>query len=231
MSSLAALTAACAGPSHLTPLASATPAPEPQPQPVTSPARVAAAESEPEVIATAPPVTLDPKGVIRKGLLADAMVALKRHGARIPKQDRIYLVDFKRHSSQPRLYALDLATGEVTSFRTAHGLGSDPRRTGFAQKFSNVENSKASSVGAYLTAGQSEGAHDGANVLLEGLDPTNSKARERAIIVHAADYCEPSYLARQGMLGRSDGCFALSHADLRVLRPALDSGRLLFAGA
>jgi hypothetical protein len=174
---------------------------------------------------------LDPRGVIRKGLLADAMVALKRHGQRIPVRDRIYLVDFQRHSSQPRLYALDLRTGAVESFRTAHGFGSDPGRTGFAHRFSNAFQSKASSVGAYVTAGESIGARDGANVLLQGLDATNSNAADRAIIVHAAAYCEPGYLASQGMLGRSDGCFALSHADLRVLRPALGAGRLLFAAA
>jgi hypothetical protein len=174
---------------------------------------------------------LDPNGLIRKGLLEDALVALERHGGRITKRDRIYLVDFRRHSSQPRLCSLDLKSGRVTTYRTAHGSGSDPARTGYARRFSNTPESKASSLGAYVTAGQSAGARDGANVLLDGLDSTNSNARERAIIVHAAAYCEPSYLAGQGMLGRSNGCFALSHADLTVLRPAMDEGRLIYAGA
>jgi hypothetical protein len=182
------------------------------------------------VVAAAPAVTLDPQGLIRKPLLQAALRALDTHGHRIAQRDAIYVVDFRRHSSQERLYRLDLKTGEVQAFRTAHGLGSDPAHTGFAQKFSNVVNSYASSVGAYVTAGASSGAKHGPNVILEGLDPSNNEARDRAIIVHAADYCEPRFLAREGKLGRSNGCFSVSQADLHTLRPIMDAGRLLFAG-
>ncbi|MDO9474449.1 MAG: murein L,D-transpeptidase catalytic domain family protein [Caulobacter sp.] len=175
-------------------------------------------------------VTLDPRGQIRKALLDDALVAFRRHGDRIARKDEIYLVDFQQHSSKPRLFRLDMTTGEVAAWRTAHGRGSDPAHTGFAQRFSNVPDSNASSVGAYLTAGQSSGRKHGPNVLLDGLEPTNNEARQRAIIVHAADYCEPAYVAAHGKLGRSYGCFSLSQADLKVLRPAMDAGRLLFAG-
>lgn len=187
---------------------------------------------EPLVVPSVPAraaVTLDPRGVIRKDLLAQAMAAFETHGDRIAVKDEIYLVDFQKHSSQERMYRLDLTTGEVEAWRTAHGRNSDPGHTGFATRFSNVKDSGASSVGAYLTAGQSVGMKHGPNVLLDGLDPTNNEARDRAIIVHAADYCEPSYLRAQGKLGRSLGCFALSEADLRTLRPRLDKGRLLFA--
>jgi hypothetical protein len=48
--------------------------------------------------------------------------------------------------------------------------------------------------------------------------------------VHAAPYCEIPFLDRFGQLGRSDGCFALSHGDLKNLRPDLDQGRLIYAG-
>lgn len=205
------------------------------------PAPVAVAGPAPLVIPTQPlavppvpaqaAVKLDPKGLIRKDLLDDAMVALKRHGSKIERKDQVYLVDFKKHSSQPRLFRLDMTTGEVEAWRTAHGRNSDPAHTGWAARFSNVKDSGESSVGAYLTAGMSSGAKHGANVLLDGLDPTNDQARDRAIIVHAADYCEPAFLRAEGKLGRSLGCFALSQADLLTLRPAMDSGRLLFASA
>lgn len=216
---LAALTASCATASKPALVATILPAPLDVPaQPLTVP--------PPQ-----PLVALDPQGQIRKALLDDALVALKRHGDRIERKDQIYLVDFKAHSSKPRLFRLDMTTGEVTAYRTAHGRNSDPAHTGFAERFSNVKDSGESSIGAYLTAGMSSGAKHGANVLLDGLDPTNNEARDRAIIVHAADYCEPEFLAREGKLGRSLGCFALSQADLGVLRPAMDAGRLLFAGA
>jgi hypothetical protein len=141
----------------------------------------------------------------------------------------MFLVDFDRHSSQPRMYRLKLDDGRVDMFRTAHGRGSDPMHTGFAQMFSNVPESYTSSVGSYVTAGMSTGVVHNENVLLDGLDYSNSRARERAIIVHGADYCDPSYLRRFGKLGRSNGCFSVSNEDLATLRPAMASGRLIFA--
>jgi len=216
---LAALTASCATASKRTTVVATVPAPLVVPtEPLLMPSPQAA-------------VTLDPKGLIRKDLLDDALVALKRHGDRVARKDQIYLVDFRQHSRDPRLFRLDMVTGEVEAWRTAHGRNSDPAHTGFARRFSNVKDSGESSVGAYATAGMSSGAKHGANVLLDGLEPTNDQARDRAIIVHAADYCEPEFLSREGKLGRSLGCFALSQADLGVLRPAMDVGRLLFAAA
>ena len=186
---------------------------------------------EPVTVAAAPQVAMDPKGLIRKPVLEQGLAALDRFGHRVEHRDAMYLVDFDKHSSQPRLYRLNLQTGEVEVFRTAHGKGSDPAHTGFAQRFSNIFDSNTSSVGAYVTAGASHGVKYAENVLLDGLEPSNSHARDRAIIVHAADYCEPSYLAQHGKLGRSYGCFSVSSQDLAVLRPAMDAGRLLFAAA
>lgn len=217
---LAALTASCAsGSKRVAPVVAQGPAPlTVATQPLAVPPPIAK-------------VTLDPQGLIRKPLLDSALAALEKHGDRIPMRDQIYLVDFQQHSSKPRLFRLDLASGEAAAFRTAHGKGSDPSHSGFAQRFSNVMDSNASSVGAYVTAGPGMGAKHGPNVLLDGLEPTNNEARDRAIIVHAADYCEPAFLAREGKLGRSYGCFSVSFDDLRTLRPMMGEGRLLFAAA
>ena len=88
-----------------------------------------------------------------------------------------------------------------------------------------------SSVGSYVTAGASHGAEQGPNVLLDGLEYTNNLARERASIIHGADYADPAFLAREGKLGRSYGCFSVAHADLPALRERMGEGRLLFAWA
>ena len=222
MIGLAALTASCASSSNKTALVAQTFNPIPvTPAPLAVP---------PAPVAALGPV-LDPDYLIRRPLMHAALDALKRHGSQVERQDRLYIVDFQAHSSKPRLFRLDLVTGKATAFRTAHGRGSDPAHTGFAERFSNVPESNASSVGAYLTAGQAWGAKHGPNVLLDGLEPTNSEVRDRAIIVHAADYCEPAYLNANGKLGRSFGCFAVSQSDLNALRPDMDGGRLLFAGA
>jgi hypothetical protein len=185
------------------------------------------------VAATPPPVRqvappLDPRGLVPRDLREQALAALDRHAWSIANRDRIYIVNFTQHSAEPRLYELDVISGAARVFHTAHGVGSDPFHSGYAHGFSNIMDSNASSLGVYRTAGMGWGVRHGQNVLLDGLDPTNDAARERAIIVHAADYCEPEWLAREGKLGRSFGCFATSTVSLDFLRPRMDSGRLLY---
>jgi hypothetical protein len=172
---------------------------------------------------------VDPRGEIRRELLDRALAALDIHHPRLPHRDRMYLVDFRKFSGEARLYEVDIASGQVTTFRTTHGRGSDPAHTGFAQRFSNEPDSHMSSVGAYATAGANWGPQQGPNVLLDGLEYTNNLARDRAIIVHGADYADPDFLAREGKLGRSYGCFSVAHADLEPLRARMGEGRLLFA--
>lgn len=174
---------------------------------------------------------LDPHGIVRKDLLERARAAMDIHGHRISRRDRMYVVDFQKFSGADRLYEVDLEGGWVTSYRTCHGRGSDPAHSGFAQTFSNEPDSHKSSVGAYVTAGPSWGPQQGPNVLLDGLEYSNNLARQRAIIIHGADYADPTFLAREGKLGRSYGCFSVSHADLAPLRDRMGDGRLLFAMA
>ncbi|HZW16057.1 MAG TPA: murein L,D-transpeptidase catalytic domain family protein [Brevundimonas sp.] len=174
---------------------------------------------------------LDPRGSVRKELMDRALAALDIHKDRITQRDRMYLVDFKKFSGDERLYEVDLHGGAVTLMRTTHGRGSDPSHTGFAQQFSNTPDSYMSSVGAYATAGAGHGPQQGPNVLLDGLEYTNNLARERAIIVHGADYADPAFLAREGKLGRSYGCFSVAHHDLPILRERMGENRLLFAWA
>lgn len=172
---------------------------------------------------------IDPHGVVRKDLLERARAALDVHGHKITQRDRMYLVDFQKFSGSERFYEVDLEGGRVTAYRTSHGRGSDPKHSGYAERFSNKPDSHMSSIGAYATAGASWGSQQGPNVLLDGLEYSNNLARQRAIIIHGADYADPAFLAREGKLGRSYGCFSVSHADLAPLRERMGEGRLLFA--
>lgn len=177
------------------------------------------------------PPPLDPQRLVRPELMSRAMAALDVHSHRITLRDRMYLVDFQKFSGDERFYEVDLIGGRVTAFRTCHGRGSDPQHSGFARQFSNTPESYMSSVGAYATAGAGWGAQQGPNVLLDGLEYSNNMARDRAIIVHGADYADPEFLAREGKLGRSYGCFSTAHTDLPMLRERMGEGRLLFAYA
>ena len=177
------------------------------------------------------PPPLDPQRLVRPELMSRAMAALDVHSHRITLRDRMYLVDFQKFSGDERLYEVDLIGGRVTAFRTCHGRGSDPQHSGFARTFSNTPESYMSSVGAFATAGAGWGSQQGPNVLLDGLEYSNNLARDRAIIVHGADYADPEFLAREGKLGRSYGCFSTAHTDLPMLRERMGEGRLLFAYA
>jgi len=195
---------------------------------------VIAAISAPLPLRPIPQVTpppLDPGRLVRPELMSRAMAALDVHHHRITLRDRMYLVDFQKFSGEQRLFEVDLIGGRVTPFRTSHGRGSDPEHSGFARTFSNTPESYMSSVGAYATAGAGWGAQQGPNVLLDGLEYSNNLARDRAIIVHGADYADPEFLAREGKLGRSYGCFSTAHTDLPMLRERMGDGRLLFAWA
>jgi hypothetical protein len=108
------------------------------------------------------------------------------------------------------------------------GSGSDPHHTGFVQHLSNVLGSNASSEGAFLTGDYYVGKH-GRSQRLVGLDPTNNKALDRAIVIHGAWYANADMVRTHGKLGRSHGCFAVGENDLDDMFGHLAKGRLLYA--
>jgi L,D-transpeptidase-like protein len=65
--------------------------------------------------------------------------------------------------------------------------------------------------------------------VLDGLDPTNSKAASRAIVVHGAWYVSRQMIVDCGMLGRSEGCFAVANSSLNEILTRLGPGRLIYA--
>ena len=173
-----------------------------------------------------PPIAAPRK--VRPGLLGQALVALDQHRDRIEFRDRIAIADFSAPSSQPRFYLVDMANGATTSFLVAHGKGSDPDHSGWVQRFSNEEGSLCSSEGVFLTSDYYVGDH-GASQRLIGLDPTNSNAEPRAIVIHSAWYANPELLLAQPMLGRSDGCFVFGEAQIDYVFDRLGPGRMLYS--
>jgi hypothetical protein len=165
--------------------------------------------------------------VVRPELLRRALASLQRHGDRV-KRDRMAIVDFAAPSSQPRLHFLDLASGKSTSLLVAHGSGSDPAHTGYLARFSNAFGSNASCEGAFLGSDYYVGKH-GRSQRLIGLDPTNDNALGRAIVVHAAWYANKDVLRTRGVLGRSQGCFAVGEGDLAEMFARLGQGRMIYA--
>lgn len=168
------------------------------------------------------------EGAVPPALLRRALGALARHRESIVHRDVIGLADFSLPSRAPRFHLLRLADRSTRSFLVAHGRGSDPAHTGWLERFSNEPRSNATSAGAYLTGDFYFGAH-GHSLRLEGLDPTNSNAAARAIVVHGAWYVSEDMVGRCGMLGRSEGCLAVANSSLEEILTTLGPGRLIYA--
>ena len=182
--------------------------------------------------ADAPMVQGASSSIARSGILPlvpRALAALDRHGAVIAVRDKIGIVDFSQPSREARFHIVDLAGGTVSApLLVAHGKGSDPANRGIAEHFSNQMGSDASSRGSYVTGEIYYGKH-GRSRRLIGLDPENDRAMERGIVIHAASYVDPSLVAVQGRIGRSQGCFAVNPSVIAQVLEQLGPGRLLFA--
>jgi hypothetical protein len=165
---------------------------------------------------------------VAPGLLDRALKALERHRDSIAHRDFIGVADFSLPSRAARFHLVNLGDGSVKSHLVAHGRGSDPTHTGWLERFSNEPRSNATSAGAYRTGDLYVGAH-GHSMRLEGLDPTNSNAASRAIVVHGAWYVSENMIGQLGMLGRSEGCLAVDNSQLGEIIATLGPGRLIYA--
>ncbi len=161
--------------------------------------------------------------VVREGLA--------RHGGRIGLADVVGIADFAHPSRTPRFWLVDPASGRATAHLVSHGRGSDPRHSGWLERFSNEPGSNASSDGGYLTGAPYVGRH-GRSQRLVGLEPGNSNAEARAIVIHGAWYVSDALARQHGKIGRSEGCFVFdeTNGSLDEVLGRLGPGRLLYAG-
>lgn len=125
----------------------------------------------------------------------------------IIQNEILTLVDYSLSSIENRLWVIDLKNNTILfQSLVSHGRNSGDE---FANIFSNKPESYKSSLGFYLTGETYFGKH-GYSLRLDGLDKgVNSNARDRAIVVHGADYVSESFIEQNGRLGRSLGCLAL----------------------
>lgn len=199
-----------------------------EPEPLLPPDFFKQAPSQIAATRPVPAAPITSTRVVRPDLLKRAMAALEQHDSRVARRDRIAIADFAVSSGKPRFHLINLEDARSTSKLVAHGSGSDPAHTGWLQRFSNRDGSNASSEGAFVTADYYVGKH-GKSQRLVGLDPTNNNALSRAIVVHAAWYANPEMVAQRGVLGRSQGCFAVGEQELAEVFERLGPGRMIYA--
>lgn len=136
-------------------------------------------------------------------------INLREKGQISAKQPILSIADFTRSSQTKRLWILDLGDKKMLlNTWVSHGKGSGGD---IPTQFSNELNSHQSSLGFYLTGEVYYGKH-GRSLRLDGLDKGfNTRARERAIVLHGADYVSQQAINGLNRLGRSFGCPAVSN--------------------
>ncbi len=144
---------------------------------------------------------------------------------KLTNQKYLTVVDFSKSSAKKRLFLIDVETKAIVhQSLVAHGRNSGLE---FASKFSNTVNSHQSSLGFYATAETYSGKH-GYSLRLDGLEFSNSNARRRAVVIHAADYAGEEFVKKNGRLGRSYGCPSLPKKAYTDVIAKIKNGSCLF---
>jgi len=122
-------------------------------------------------------------------------------------KDFLTIVDYSLPSTEKRLWIIDTKENKIVmNSLVAHGKNSGEN---YATSFSNKNESNKSSLGFFVTGETYIGKH-GLSLRLDGLEKgVNDGARNRSIVMHAADYVSETFAKVHHRLGLSHGCPAL----------------------
>ncbi len=148
---------------------------------------------------------------------ASAKDFVRTHGF---SQTRCFLVDMRLPSGMKRFFVYNFRKDTVElSGLVTHGSGSETDSTDLL--FSNRPNSYCTSLGRYKIGKPYQGAF-GLAYKLYGLDETNDKAFDRAVVLHGHS-CVPDAEVYPGTICLSLGCPTVSPAFLTHLQDYLDN--------
>lgn len=138
----------------------------------------------------------------------------------------VTIIDYTRPSTDPRLWVVDVGTHEVlANDYVAHGEGSGGL---WATQFSNRDGTHQSSLGTFITTTTYRGVR-GLALRLRGLEPgINDNAFARGLVIHGTPNVSAAR-ARQGTMGRTEGCPAVPSASARRLIRLIENGVVVFA--
>ena len=144
----------------------------------------------------------------------------------IPKKDVISIIDYSMPSIEKRYFLIDLNTPKILyNTLIAHGKNSGEN---MATVFSNVRDSKISSLGFFVTAETYIG-DNGYSLRLDGIEKgINHNARKRLIVIHMANYVSEEFIEQEGRLGRSWGCPALPNEVSNNIIDVIKEGSCVF---
>jgi hypothetical protein len=162
--------------------------------------------------------------VFRYGMIG--FYSLKQDG-KVSDRNLVSFIDFTKPSTEKRFYTVDLDSRTVKY----HSLVSHGRNTGenIAQSFSNKQHSNQSSLGFYVT-GETYVGSKGYSMRLDGVDGEyNSNMRDRAVVMHDAEYVSEEWIRKYGRLGRSQGCPALPKEIAKEVINTIKDRTVIFA--
>ncbi len=142
------------------------------------------------------------------------------------KNNILTIVDFSYSSTKERMWVIDMINKKVIlQTLVSHGMNSG---TEYAKSFSNQNESFKSSLGFFITGETYTGKH-GISLKLDGQEcGLNDNARERAVVVHGAEYVSKKLANKQGFIGRSQGCPAVSPEVASKLIETIKNKSVLF---
>ena len=149
----------------------------------------------------------------------------KQH--RLNNKELFSIIDFTKDCNSKRFYTIDLEKMKIVYYTyVAHGKKSGER---MATSFSDAVESNKSSIGFYITGNTYNGGN-GYSLILHGDEKGyNSNLAKRSVVVHAADYANEEYIARNGRMGRSLGCPALPENIYKQVIETIKEKTMIFA--
>ncbi|MDF1796702.1 MAG: murein L,D-transpeptidase catalytic domain family protein [Coxiellaceae bacterium] len=128
------------------------------------------------------------------------------------------VIDFSQPSNKKRLWVFNLAKAKLLyNTYVSHGVKSGSFNSTY---FSNINNSKATSIGVFNTEKAYYGRY-GIALKLLGLEPSiNDNAYNRFIVMHGSWYVNEKFIKKYGRAGRSWGCPSLP---LTVVKPIINT--------
>lgn len=144
----------------------------------------------------------------------------------------VAIIDYGAPSIEQRFFLVDLFYGNVTRIYASHGQGSGISNV--ASKFSNLKDSRQTSLGIYLGGETYKGKY-GNTLRMYGLQGSNNMAYHRDIVMHGAWYAgeefintiDPKTGMKFGRLGLSWGCPAVPLSEIQTLITLLQNGGLI----
>lgn len=138
----------------------------------------------------------------------------------------VSIIDYSLPSTEKRFWTFDLINNKLLYKElVAHGKNTGAN---IAKHFSNIPNSKQSSLGLFKTDSTYTG-RNGYSLYLHGLEKDfNNLAYQRSIVMHGANYVSQDFINKHGRLGRSWGCPAFNQTIAKEIIDTIKQEQYLF---